>query len=192
MHTERNKDYIISLCTLIVIGVFISKKSAGQKPVFDNESTVCYCQTSGYSISNILQTDSNYLIIQALQTPKTIDELRNSDLIFTQSQVLLLRAFKLIERIGDKYQSTVPFLDSLETLQLRADARKRAGVILPYVENDIKDLINYLNKNNYSQQAFSILFSYVFDGHIWGVLEKKQAINKMELTMENPLWSGEF
>ena len=142
--------FMISLCLSINIFAQLS---------FSEQNTTCYCKSAGYSVRNILQSDSNYLIAKSLwEYPKSAAELSKSGIQYTQSQLLLLQAFKIISKDGDKYSSNIPFLDSVNTDRVRKDAKVRAESIYTFIESDIKQLVNYLNKKGLRKMCFRFCF----------------------------------
>jgi hypothetical protein len=176
----------------ILLGLTLLSKCLSQSS-FDVQNTICYCKSAGFSVSNVLKVDSNHLIAKNLwNSPKTPEALGSSGISYSQSQLLLLQAFKMIRKEGDKFIGNIPFLDSTSTAFLRQDSKARAVAVFPYIEQDINQLVNYLNKSGYAKQAFSLLFSYVLDGKIWSEFEKRKAIAPRQLTTEKPLWAGEF
>ncbi|GHU95149.1 hypothetical protein FACS1894156_4290 [Bacteroidia bacterium] len=119
-------------------------------------------------------------------TQKDLDSLK---IPYTQSQLLLLRSQRLVQRQQRVYKTSVPILDEEQTIKLRKQSRFVAKQIFQGIEKNCNELVIYLSKNNRSKNAFSILFSYVLDGLIWNKLEKEKLIEERDGTN---IWSGSY
>jgi hypothetical protein len=124
-----------------------------------------------------------------LKDSHTLKELDSLNVPYSQSQLLLLRSQRLIERNQNRYKTIIPILDNVQTAALRKQSQHLSNVIFPSIEKESKELVDYLKKNNQSDNAFSILFSYVLDDLIWKRFEKEELVAEWDGT---GIWSGNY
>jgi len=178
-----------------MILLIISTNLSAQNSTFNNfklNESISYCKTNSYTPDNIVRLDNNWDLLIALRTPKTTKEIDSLGVKFTYSQLELLRQWKLIRRDKKKYQTNMIILDSLQTSKLRNYAQQLSISLANIIKENVSDLAGILANDERQQNTYSILFSYVLDGVVWRRLEVKNLIKKRELTLENPLWIGEF
>ena len=81
---------------------------------------VQYASISGYGPQNISLLDNNGDILLACKAGITEARLKTRGIIYNESQLVLLEAWRLILHNGDTLKTLVPILDSTETRTLRA------------------------------------------------------------------------
>ena len=178
------KKAFLFLCLILLFGIM-----KGQQNIDDYDKT-CYC--SGKTPHSVLRYDNNWQLLWAFKSGLSKSGLDSLHIPYTDSQLRLLSIFKLIRVEGDKYYTDIPILDSNKTNQLRIRSKEIAESIIPFINNDIKSLVSYLNSTNYSENQFSILFSYILDGLVWDKFEEKKLITPLNLTTSNYPWVGAF
>lgn len=178
------KDRFIFLAFL-----FVSIQLIGQVNPRQYEMT-CYC-SARETPHSIVAYDNNLQLIIAFKhglSKKGLDSLK---IPYTNSQLKLLRFFNLVRIENNKYYSTIPVLDSIQTVSLRVQSKIIADKIYPTIEKSLKDLVAYLNSVQNSQNAFSIVFSYVLDGLPWHVFYEKEIVKPFNNNNLSP-WNGYF
>jgi hypothetical protein len=178
-----------TLLTIILVQIIAGNCLLGQK--LKDYHMVCYC--SGSTPHSIVKYDNNWEILLALKNGgKSKSDLDSLNIKYTDSQLRILRIYKIIQLVGNKYHLVTPVLDSIQTNGLKIKTKKLAELIMPEIVNEIDSLNAVLYSENLANNQFSILFSYVLDGLVWTKFEKLDIIKPLELTIENSPWTGTF
>lgn len=185
------KSFWISVI-LLVLSVATMKAQNSRFNSFTHNESIAYCITSKGTPNNIVRLDNNWEILLALREPHTIKALDSINVKFTYSQLQLLADWKLIRNNKNKFQTNIIILDSLQTLKLRNHSKELSEALAGKIGKDVADFVKLLKSEGRERNSYSILFSYVIDGLVWKCLEERGAIRKKELSMKEPLWSGEF
>lgn len=156
-----------------------------------NWEQICYCSFKGhFHPQEIVNADNNWQLLLAMKNGCTSKQLDSLKIPYTQSQLLLLLSMRLIEQKGKILTTTIPILNRNETAELRVMSREVAVRIIPEIEPECKDLVDFLAKNNRQKNAFSILFSYVLDHRIWKKFEQEKLTDEVQII--NNLWGGNY
>ncbi|MDR2653619.1 MAG: hypothetical protein LBC68_15175 [Prevotellaceae bacterium] len=157
----------------------------------ENWDDICFCSmNNAFHPQTIVNADNNWQLLLAMKSGLTLKELDSLKIPYTRSQWLLLRSQRLIERNQDVYKTSIPILDKEQTVALRQQSHMAAKIVASEIEEECKELVAFLSKNNRSQNVFSILFSYVIDGLIWDRFEKDGIIK--EQPSGDGIWSGNY
>ncbi|MDR1554372.1 MAG: hypothetical protein LBS69_13070 [Prevotellaceae bacterium] len=157
----------------------------------NNWEDICFCSmNNAFHPYTIVNADNNWQLLLAMKNGLTLAELDSLKIPYTRSQWLLLRSQHLIERNQDIYKTSIPILDKEQTVALRQQSQQAAKFVVSEIEEECKELVAFLSKNNRSQNAFSILFSYVVDGLIWDRFEQ-DGIIKERISVDG-IWSGNY
>jgi hypothetical protein len=178
------KNVLLSFSLLLICGIL-----NGQQNINDY-SKICYC--SGETPHSILRYDNNWELLWAFKSGLSKKGLDSLHIPYTESQLRLLLIYKLVRLKNEKYYTDIPILDLNQTNLLRTKTIQLAEIIIPSIESDIKSLVSYLKDINYSENQFSILFSYVLDGLVWQKFEVKHMIKPLNLNRSNYPWVGTF
>ncbi|NIO28619.1 MAG: hypothetical protein GTO29_08710 [Candidatus Latescibacteria bacterium] len=119
---------LIAVLLLVIAGMpDIAAASKTEKTKWvDSEVVTSY--VSGTSPTLILGLDTNLEICLALREARTISELRSDSVPVTDSQLILLQLWRLIERSDDgKMRCTVPIIESPATNRTRGSRPGRDG-----------------------------------------------------------------
>ena len=108
------------------------------------------------------------------------------------SQLYLLRDWRLLKHDGDVYTTNIPVLGPDKSAQLREDMRNLASEILPKMRPQVRKIAAELQQRKLSDHLYSVLFSYVLDGLTWDELKASKAIPEMQITADHPFWDGTF
>lgn len=156
----------------------------------DNWDDICFCSmNNSFHPQTIVSADNNWRLLLAMKNGLTLKELDSLRIPYSQSQLLLLRSQRLLERTQKVYKTIIPVLDKEQTVALRDQSLTVAHGIYPEIEKECGDLVAYLSKQGRSGNAFSILFSFVLDGLIWNELEQ---LGFVEERNANGIWSGSY
>jgi hypothetical protein len=153
----------------------------------------CYCSSKFGTPHSILNLDNNWDLVLLLRQPKTISQLDSLEIKYTQSQLKLLQQWGIItETENDFYKTVINIYDSVQTNQLRIYSMEISQKIIQQITPDIEYLKLNLNQIDREKNIYTVLFSYILDGKVWDDMVEKKLIPKNEITLDNPLWSGEF
>jgi hypothetical protein len=178
------KKLIITLTLTLFCLVLKSQQN------IDEYNKICYC--SGNTPHSILSYDNNWQLLLAFKSGLSKRDLDSLHILYTESQLRLMLIFKLIRYKSDKYYTDIPIWDAKQTNELRGKTKKIAEQIIPFIEDDIKSLVTALTYENYYDNQFSIIFSYLLDGLVWSKFEEKRLIKPLNLNTNNWPWTGAF
>jgi hypothetical protein len=160
-------------------------------PRFEDYSFLQYVSSSGRTPSSILRLDDNGQIVLAARAGVTREALEAEGVPCSQSQVALLRTWRLLKQSHDTLRTAFPILGPDDTRRLRDRTRAAALALAPRIVPEIRGLRKELHEIGREKNAYSIIFSYVLDGLVWGEFERRHALDPREVTVEEPLWAGE-
>ena len=151
----------------------------------------CYCQARETPHS-IVGYDNNLQIIIACKNGLSRKDLDSLQIPYKISQLKLLRVYNLLRLENGKYYSNIPILNNEQTRQIRIQSKEIANKIAPNIYSDVEELVEYLNSINCSQNAFSVVFSYVLDGLIWKQFKEQSIIKPIDQKDSISPWTGHF
>lgn len=156
--------------------------------------TSCYCVTNNYLPNQILELGNNSELLFKLSLPKTRSQLKSAGLKFEESQIELLKDWKLVQDVdnGSGIKASFPIFTNAQSQSLRQHSKYYASKIALLIRGQMEELKYALKIKGFSNHTFAILHSYVLDYQVWKVLEESKAIKKFELEYEHPRWNGEF
>lgn len=166
---------------------------AGEEPrSLDEFEILQYVAARKYPPSVSIALDNNGQILLACRQGRSVEELRESGLEFAESQIELLIAMKLMIRDsrGDLY-TAFPILDEAQMLELRGETFSLAEELTSVVGPDVEALSRALEAAGQGAYGYSVLFSYVLDGMVWGFFEEYRRVPMRALSVRRPFWSGE-
>jgi hypothetical protein len=160
-------------------------------PTFESYSVIQYATTDGPAPQNILRLDHNGAVVLAARRGISREQLEK-EVSFTESQIALLKTFRLLEERNDTLTTAFPILDPEETRQLRHRARAAAPSLAEMLAPEVRALTQELRAIGREASAYTILFSYSLDGLVWNEFEQRSLVDIREITAANPLWAGEI
>jgi hypothetical protein len=181
------------LLSLIWIVLSIASNPMGEEVDWD-ASEVVTSYVNGTSPTLILGLDNNLEICLALREPKSVSELRSAGVQVTESQLILLRLWRLIERTDEgTLRCSVPIIEPPVTTELETLAASVSNTLLEAVAPDIDGYVELVNEAGWSESAYTLLGSYVLDGLVWSALESLRAIESADaskIPTGSEHWSG--
>lgn len=75
-----------------------------------------------------------------------------------------------------------------KTQKIRQESKEFADSIFPIIEPKIKELISAFNNVGYSKQTYSLVFSYLLDGYMWG----DEYLSSPLSCEDHGTWSGAY
>jgi len=184
-------SFLIFMLAMSSVYMQAQDKNSEDSLNMKNWEQICYCSFKGhFHPQEIVNADNNWQLLLAMKNGRTPKQLDSLKIPYTQSQLLLLLSMRLIEQNGKVLTTTIPILNRNETAELRVMSREAAMRIISEIEPECKDLVDFLAKNNRRKNAFTILFSYVLDGRIWGEFEQEKLIDENRII--NNLWGGNY
>ena len=157
-------------------------------------SEVVTSYVSGNSPTAILDFDNNLEICLALREPMKKSALRASGVTYTDSQLLLLRLWALVERTADgEYRCKVPVIEEPVTGQVELLSQALADRILAAAGSDIDAFSESVRAAGWADSLYALLGSYVLDGLMWEVLDDLGAIETADMSAMasgSDYWSG--
>jgi hypothetical protein len=157
---------------------------------FESFSFIQYATTDGPSPQSILRLDNNGEIVLSARRGITRKELEG-EMHFTDSQIVLLKTFRLLEERNDTLTTAFPILGPEQTRQLRQRTEAAAPNLAERLAPEVHVLEKHLQAIGREGSGYTILFSYILDGLVWDEFEQRSLVDVREITAENPLWAGE-
>lgn len=135
------RGFVKKLIAVLFIAMGMVPDIAGASATEKTEwvaSEVVTSYVNGTSPTFILGLDNNLEICLALREAKTISELRSDGVSVTDSQLIILQLWRLIERSDDgAMRCTVPIIESPVTTELEVLAQAVTDELLKAVGSDI-------------------------------------------------------
>jgi len=191
---ENNKNFrwIISICIcccLLSSNTYLFAQTTDYNNL-ENWENICYCSTNNsYHPGTIVSADNNWQLLLAMKNGVTLKQMDSIKVPYVKSQLLLLISQRLLKKDDGVYKTIIPILDSKQTALLRKQSKLVTNKIYPEIEQECRDLVAFLSKQKRSDNAYSILFSYVLDGLIWRQFEKEGIIKERD---SSGTWSGNY
>jgi len=153
----------------------------------------CFCKSQTTTPPNIIKLDNNWELLLTLRQQKTKEQLDSTGVQYTDSQLRLLQAWRLLQRNNnDSYKTSIVILDSISTLKLRGYSMQLSVELSNVIKPTVLELISHLQKMNRDKNTYTILFSYALDGLTWDQFEKEELTEPREISLITPNWAGEF
>ncbi len=146
-----------------------------------------FCSYNNYHPSEYL-TDNNWDILCAFAQPGTTAKLDSLGIKYNKSQLRLLEVGDLLTCNNDVYSTKMHIFGKSKTQKIRQESKEFADSIFPIIEPKIKELISAFNKVGYSKQTYSLVFSYLLDGYMWGDEYLSSPLN----CEDHGTWSGAY
>jgi hypothetical protein len=177
---------------LLLSSLSCSLPSASQAPPKDlrDWELVCYCSGRVASPDEVVREDNNGQILFSARFGTTRGRLKADGIAVTESQVELLKNWRLLAERDDQLKTQMPLLGPDEINPLRARLHAVAVEVGGSLQPDFKNLVSVLAQRGYADNAYSIVFSYVLDGIVWDEFDQRHVLPSMEITVDKPLWSG--
>lgn len=198
MSGQMTSSHIRMEWVVLVLLMFTSVHSVlGQKadgtatPVFEDYAFIQYIQSTNLAPANVLKLDNNGDIVLAARGGTTRAQLEASGIPVLDSQIALLKTWRLLEEKDDTIRTLFPVLLPGETRRLRQQIQATAPALADRLVPEIRRLTEELSLAGREENAYTILFSYVLDGMVWSEFEKRGVLDDRAITAETPLWSGE-
>ncbi|MBZ5551724.1 MAG: hypothetical protein LAO21_03310 [Acidobacteriia bacterium] len=189
---RRVPGLALVLCCLISGSVAFAQESAKSKIVrFDDFDFSQFVTSSGQSPQQITRLDNNGEILLACVKGITRDQLRASGVRFVESQIELLKTWRLLEEEKTVLKTALPILDAQMSERLRGATQAVVPALSRRLEPEIVRLVNTLDALGRKKNAYTILFSYVLDDLVWEQFRSRGLLGRREITAETPLWAGE-
>lgn len=132
---------------------------------------------NGQYPGELIKEGHNFDLLHNLwEKPKSLDELKRSGVELADADTTKLMNQGMIYRADGVYYSAIPFIDSLATENLRANARILADDIINDTRREMNAFLSVLDSAGYRESAFPLVHSLVFDDFIW---------KNIGVTMEN-------
>jgi hypothetical protein len=125
-----------------------------------------FCSYNKFHPSQYL-TDNNWDILCAFVEPWPATKLDSLGIAYNKSQLRLLEVGDLLSFDNGIYSTSMPIFGKYETEAIRKQSKEFADSIFPAIEPEISRFITDLEKSGYSQQTYSLVFSYLLDTYIW-------------------------
>jgi hypothetical protein len=168
-----------------------TEKQAFYKPSIAEYRTIQYASVKGYGPKAVMLMDNNGDILLACRKGATRDDLDSIGIPWTYSQLVLLESFRLLQRKGDFYTTTIPILDAEATGALRSEMLELAREITPAIQEETAELVHLLSNLGYNRNAFSIVFAYLLDGKVWNAFGEHDLLPGVTIDKDHPIWAGE-
>jgi hypothetical protein len=180
-----------SLAALALLATFAAVPPGSPPPDLRDFEVMQFIVANGSEPAQILRLDDNGTIARACVTPCTRDALRAAGVAATESQIALLKAWRLVDERDDRTLVTrVAIVAPPATDRLRATSRRAADALVERLSAPLDAFRAQLGTVKRPNTAYTMLFSYVLDDLVWREWERGGLVGKRELTVKTPFWSG--
>ena len=126
-----------------------------------------------------IQKGNNWDVILALQEPKTLRELQESDLQVDRKQLRKLRFDGLVGKTGkDRWVSRMPVFGPFETEEIRALSSRLADTVYLEIKNDSRALVKEFEILGFADNGYSLFFSWLLDDLCWDRIAPIQEVER--------------
>ena len=139
---------------------------------FENYDLHFFGHATGGTPQNIILLDNNGEILLFCEIGKNIEQLKESNIEITQSQLKLLLDWRLLQEENKIFKTNLPILNSSKTKSLREITRAAALKMGPELEEEVGALKDILKSQGYEKSIYTILFSYILDELFWHELKE--------------------
>lgn len=135
----------------------------------------------------IISQDDNKEILGACTSSKTIEQLHQLGINISDSQVKLLKEWRLLKVQDGILQTQFPILSKDQICKLREKTKSIAPQVIKDIDQDFNKYLQVLGKY-YPQYIYILVFSYVMDNLVWDCFEQEGLIP--DRTIKDDLWVG--
>ena len=184
----KNRNIVLTLCLAFLPMLLVAQNqdSIIGRP-YKSFDLSAFCSYNTFHPSEYL-TDNNWDILCAFVQPGTTAKLDSLGIKYNKSQLRLLEVGDLLKCDNNVYSTKMHIFGRSETQQIRRQSKEFADSIFPIIEPKIKELISAFNKVGYSKQTYSLVFSYLLDGYIWG----DEFLSSPLSCEDHGTWSGAY
>lgn len=176
---------------LLMFTQAFAQQPDGVVPTFGDYEFHQFITSSGASPQSIVKLDNNGELVLAGVGGKTRAQWQAAGIEFAESQIMLLKAWRLLEEQEDVLRTTFPILNAEKTNELRRYSRALAPTLNRRLKPDILRFIGVLDAMGRKENTYTLLFSYVLDDLVWDHLSEQGLLGEREITAETPFWAGE-
>lgn len=195
MSDNRNSNpmmkKILSTLMISLLGSLAYPQSTFKERI-NNYEDICFCDVELSHPMLIIEMDNNMELLFAIEKGRTLNELRQSGVKYSQSQINLMEVSGLIGKKDSIYYSKIPILSENETNMLRTDSKRMAESISPLLTGDLDSLLKTINSKGLQKSSYTLFFSFILDGLVWEILKQTNEIEETRIIKENPFWNGTF
>ena len=151
-----------------------------------------FISSSDSTPENIMKLDNNREIILACVKGKTREQLQTEGIEFVESQIKLLKTWRILQEDNDTLKTSFPILGENEINRLRNYSAAVVPTISQQLRPDILRFIEALDSIGRADNVYTIFFSYVLDDLVWDRFQEKGLLEERIITAETPFWAGEI
>lgn len=178
-------------CAVLSDVAFAQGTERPQPIGFNSYELSQFITSVGQSPQQVTTLDNNGDLILACTEGKTRDQIRASGIRFAESQIELLKTWRLMEEKDSVLKTAFPILGEEVSKRLREASQAVVPALGRRLEPDIKKLVALLDRGGRKRNAYTILFSYILDDLVWERFGERNRIGPRVITAEVPLWAGE-
>lgn len=182
------KQFLILLGLLLIsLNSFCQEQGSIIGRPYNSFETTAFCSYEECHPSQYL-TDNNWDILCAFVNPGRLNTLDSLGISYNKSQLRLLEVGDLLSVNNGVYYTTMKIFDQAQTASIRNQTRQFADSIFQVIEPDVKELISEFIKAGYSNQVYSLIFSYLLDCYIWDDVRLASPVS----CQDHGTWSGAY
>ena len=152
----------------------------------------CFCIGARSTPHHVIAADDNGRLLWHARHGTTRAQLRRLGIACHESQVLLLRAYGLLQVDHEVIRTSFAAFGSEEMATIRAQVFVRGAALAGEVADDAQRIVGTLAQSGHAAHAYALVFGHALDGATWNVLNARQALPVTTLSIERPFWNGAF
>jgi hypothetical protein len=150
----------------------------------------CFCPKASRNPKRIVELDNNGQLLFGAVGGKTQAEIEADGIPISESQLVLLETFGLVER-RDNYITTRILVLLPEAISaIRHAAATAARHAVAGVSEAAEDIVATLASRGLESSAYAVVFGHALDGVLWDSLRQRGFLPEIELTVAEPFWKG--
>lgn len=152
----------------------------------------CFCIDATATPQRPVRLDTNGKLLRRAVRGASIAAVRAEGLEVSDSQIALLRAYRLVRVDGDRITTAFPVLGP----EVVTDVRRRSSLLGKEIASEIRPQVRAirteLTRQGLNSSDYAVVFGYALDGLLWDRLRSTDALPETALTVQEPFWRGAF
>jgi hypothetical protein len=184
---------IVSLTLFITAAVVAASQPATIAPDdLGAWSLHCFCIEATSTPQRIIRMDTNGRLLHRAVGGASVAAIRASGLPVSDSQLAVLRAYRLITQDGDRVTTAFPVIGPDDVAKMRVASRRLGQSIAIQIRPDVRAIKRELARDGWTESDYAVVFGYALDGLLWDHLRRTGALPETALSAQVPFWRGAF
>ena len=152
----------------------------------------CFCLDARKTPHTVVRADTNGRILYEARKGTTRRALESKGIACTDSQLLVLQAYGLLQVDAQVLRTAFPVLGGDAMSEVRRHTNAAAVSLAPLLARDVGMLGARLASLGFASHFYAVVFGHVLDGLVWEDLRARALLPSTALSIDRPFWNGAF